>query len=146
VGASVTPGVAAPTIGDDPAPPLEPVPAVWACAEVSFAAAAPADVVGVPDVDDDPTPPTTGEVDAEVPCVSLLTCCPPWCQSPSADALSATSATIDSGNMLPYAVQLLASKIAAHAMVHTAACTADMVQGRHQSDRRPRISPLPGWC
>ena len=46
-------------IGEDPAPPLEPVPAVWACAEVSLAAAAPADVVGVLDVDDDPTPPTT---------------------------------------------------------------------------------------
>jgi hypothetical protein len=45
-------------IGEDPAPPLEPVPAVWACADVSFAAAAPADVVGVLDVDDDPTPPT----------------------------------------------------------------------------------------
>lgn len=45
-------------IGEDPAPPLEPVPAVWAWAEVSFAAAAPADDVGVLDVDDDPTPPT----------------------------------------------------------------------------------------
>ena len=45
-------------IGEDPAPLEVPVPAVWACAEVSFAAAAPAEDVGVLDVDDDPTPPT----------------------------------------------------------------------------------------
>ena len=41
-------------IGEHPAPPLEPVPAVWVCAEVSFAAAAPANVVGVLDMDTNP--------------------------------------------------------------------------------------------
>ena len=60
-------------------------------------------------------------------------------QLTSADVVPATATLVDSGSMLLYAVQVLASMIAAIARIHPAARTADIVEGLNQADRRSRI-------